>query len=125
MVKEGIGALENSSTSSRGGDPSLSFVSSTLVSFLSRYTAHASIRPNRNETEADCDPFNPNNCATEADSRPTRTIFFSTASGNRAANAGQHPINKSMRIQGAVCAWPNNLTYDSVSFNYLVLPLAT
>src|SRR5262245_47362877 len=41
MVKEGIGAFENSSTSSRGGDPSLSFVSSTLVSFLSRYTAHA------------------------------------------------------------------------------------
>src|SRR6516164_5531630 len=103
MVKEGIGVFENSKTSSRGGDPSLSFVSSTLVSFFSRYTAHASIRPNGNETEADCDPLNPNNSATEADSPPTRTIFFSTASGNRAANAGHNPTNNSMSIQRAVC----------------------
>src|SRR6516165_6137624 len=117
MVKEAIGAFENSSTSSRGGDPSLSFVSSTLVSFLSRYTAHASIRPNGNETEADCDPFNPNNSATEADSRPTRTIFFSTASGNRAANAGHDPSKKSMRIQHAVCAC---LTLD-LQFNLILL----
>src|SRR6516225_10897000 len=124
MVKEGVGALENASILSRGGDPSLSFVSSTLVSFLSRYTAHASIRPNGNETEADCDPFNPNNSATEVDSRPARTIFFSTASGNRAANAGQHPINKSMRIQRVVGAC---LTLD-VRFSLIQLlssPLAS
>src|SRR5215471_19924734 len=118
MVKEGIGVFENSKTSSRGGDPSLSFVSSTLVSFFSRYTAHASIRPNGNETEADCDPLNPNNSATEADSRPTRTIFFSTASGNRAANAGHDPINKSVRIQRAVCT---RLTLDG-RFSLTQLP---
>ena len=65
---------------------------------------HASIRPSGNETEVGCDPVNPNNSATEADSRSIRTIFFSTASGNRAANAGHDPISGSMMIQQAVCA---------------------